>query len=380
MNSILFLLRSFSLGGAQRQLCVLAQGLKQSGYSVKVAVFYAGGPLEAEAREMGIQIVDLKRRGRLDLLPFFFRLVNLVKRENPDILHSYLQVSNIWSAIVKLVLPRIKVVWGIRASNMAVEKYDWQWQLTDKAESLLAKIPDWIICNSQAGVVYYAGKGYPKEKMSMIHNGINTEGFFPDLKLGRLLRKQWGVQDNQKLIGMAARIDPKKDYPNFLQASSLLVKERKDLRFVCIGDGPDKLIQEYRDLARALNLEQVLTWAGKQEDMIGVYNALDVLVLSSAYGEGFPNVIGEAMACSVPCVATDVGDSAQLIGSLGEIVPPQDPEALKRGILTLLNQFEKNGTNLGKEIRQRIIERFSVSGLVSRTAELLNEVYITQRV
>src|SRR5687768_15908558 len=134
MNSILFLLRSFNVGGAERQLCLLASGLQQSGYRVKVAVFYAGAPMEVEARSMGIQIVDLKRQGRWDLLPFFLRLIRLVKTENPDILHSYLQVPNIWAAFIKLVCPRTKVVWGIRASNMEMKQYGWQWELTDKAE------------------------------------------------------------------------------------------------------------------------------------------------------------------------------------------------------------------------------------------------------
>src|ERR1700752_4982557 len=103
MNSVLFLLRSFAVGGAERQLCVLASGLQQSRYSVKVAVFYAGGPLEAEAKRMGIEIMDLKRKGRWDLLPFFLRLIKLIRTERPDVLHSYLQVPNLWAAFVKLV-------------------------------------------------------------------------------------------------------------------------------------------------------------------------------------------------------------------------------------------------------------------------------------
>jgi glycosyltransferase involved in cell wall biosynthesis len=91
--------------------------------------------------------------------------------------------------------------------------------------------------------------------MSVIHNGIDTARFFPDGNLGQPLRKQWRIRESQKLIGMVARIDPVKDYPNFLRAASLLVQERKDVRFVCVGGGPDDYIQEYRELARALNLQ-----------------------------------------------------------------------------------------------------------------------------
>jgi len=377
MKQILFLLRSFNIGGAEHQLILLASGLQQKGFSVKVAVFYAGGPLEEEARAVGIQIVDLKRRGRWDLFHFFLRLVRFIRGEKPDILHSYLQVPNIWSAFVKLVLPHVKVVWGIRASNVAIEKYGWQAQLTDKAESLLARIPDWIICNSQAGMRYAVDKGYPHEKLCVISNGIDTQHFFPDRKSGLRLREKWGIGANQKLIGMVGRMDPMKDYPNFLRAASLLVQERADIRFVCVGGGPDKYIHEYRDLARSLDLERFLIWAGEQGNMLNIYNSLDILALTSAFGEGLSNAIGEAMACGVPCVATDVGDAAQLIGTLGEIVPPGDSEALKRGILTLLNRLE-NETSLAARATQKITEQFSTAKLVSRTTDILNQVFATK--
>lgn len=371
--SILFLLRSLNVGGAERQLLLLASGLQQHGYSVKVVIFYAGSPLEQEAKALGVQIVDLKRQGRWDLIPFFLRLVRFIKREQPEILHSYLQVPNIWSAFVKLVLPDTKVVWGIRASNIEWKDYGWQWQATDKAESLLANIPDWMICNSSAGLEHHVQKGYPRRKMSVVRNGIDTERFFPDRKLGRALRAMWGVQENQTLIGMVGRIDPVKDYPDFLQAAAWLAQERPEVRFVCVGGGPDALLGEYSDLAHSLHVQDVLIWAGEQTEMLQVYNALDLLVLSSV-SEGVSNVLGEAMACGIPCVATDVGDSAQLIGSVGELVPARDPEALKQGMLQLLKRIETDGTRLNTQARQWIMEQFSVAKLVSKTIEVLNDV------
>ncbi|HET9909623.1 MAG TPA: glycosyltransferase [Anaerolineales bacterium] len=372
MNSILFLLRSFSVGGAERQLCVLALGLQQKGYSVKVAVIYTGGALEAEARKMGLQVVDLKRKGRWDLIPFFFRLIRLVKSEKPDILHSYLQVPNIWSAFVKILQPRTKVVWGVRSSDIKWKDYGLQWQLTDMVESLLRKIPDWIILNSHAGLLHHAKLGYPSQKMSVVHNGIDTRAFFPDRKLGHALRAQWGIRDNQKLIGMAARVDPVKDYPAFLRAASLLLQARQDVRFVCVGGGSSDYVRECRELAASLNLDDFLIWAGERADMLNVYNAFDILVLSSV-SEGVSNVIGEAMACGVPCVVTDVGDSAQLVGSLGEIVPSGDSEALKQGVLIMLDRLA-NDEELSERLSQRIIEQFSIAKLVSRTVTILDEV------
>jgi glycosyltransferase involved in cell wall biosynthesis len=165
-----------------------------------------------------------------------------------------------------------------------------------------------------------------------------------------------------------------KDYPNFLRAAALLARERRDVRFVCVGGGPDRYVREYRELSSALQLGSCLHWTGERNDLPDIYNAFDVMVLSSAYGEGFSNVLGEAMACGTPCVATDVGDAAQLIDTLGEVVPARDPEALKRGILTLLSRLESDKTKLKKEVEQRIANQFSVAKLVSRTVNLLEVV------
>ena len=370
---IILLIKSLQVGGAERQLCVLARGLHQSGHSVAVAVFYENGPSEADLRESGVPVIGLKRTGRWDIIPFFFRLAALIKRQKPDILYSYLQVANIWAVIVKLVLPHTKIVWGVRASDIAVSQYGWQTQLTDRVESLLARLPDWIICNSQAGMLHAVNKRFPKGKISIIPNGIDTERFFPDRELGRYLRNDWGLKEGQKLIGIVGRIDPLKDYPNFLRACSLLLEERSDIRFVCVGDGPQGLLSQYQRLAGSLHLDHYLIWAGTQAGMLNVYNALDMLI-SSSTSEGLSNVIAEAMACGVPCVVTDVGDSALLVGELGEVVIPRDPLALKDGMCKMLHRLENHMMNLSLLCRQRILEEFSVPIMVGRTVETFKQI------
>lgn len=374
MRNILFLLRSFNAGGAEHQLILLASALQEQGYSVKIAIFYSGAPLEVEAKRRGLEIIDLKRKGHLDMFFFLFRLVDFVRRDKPDILHSYLPVANIWAALIKLFLPKVHVVWGVRASSLDLKQYNWQTRWTQYFEALLSRIPDWIICNSQAGFLHSLTMGYPKSKMSVILNGIDTNRFFPDPELGQRLRKHLNIQENQKLIGMVARIDPMKDYPNFLKASALLIQKGEDVHFVCVGDGPVELISEYKQIASSLGLEKILSWVTHQEDMPGVYNAFDILVSASAYGEGFSNVIGEAMACGIPCVATDVGDSASLIETLGVLVPASNPHALKEGMLKLLQHISQHDSSLADKLVQRIKGNFSVDVLTSRTIQLFENL------
>jgi glycosyltransferase involved in cell wall biosynthesis len=370
MHRILFLLRSFNIGGAERQLILLASALQDQGYSVKIAIFYSGGPLEVEVKKRGIEVINLQRKGRLDFRSFFFRLTSLIRHNKPDILHSYLPVANIWAALVKILLPETIVVWGVRASSLDLKQYNWQTQFTEFIEIQLSRFPDWIICNSQAGLLNSLKKGYPKARMSVISNGIDTNRFFPDRERGLHLRKYYNIENDQKVIGMVARIDPMKDYPNFLHAAALLLKEKPNIHFLCVGDGPQKLIHEYKQMASSLGLENAVTWVGYQENMFAVYNALDILVSASAYGEGFSNVVGEAMACGVPCVATNIGDSALLVEEFGELVPPSNPQALRDGILNLLRIISQRDSFGANQLAQRVTREFSVDALASNTIRL----------
>ncbi|MHC5827541.1 MAG: glycosyltransferase, partial [Nostoc sp.] len=164
-----------------------------------------------------------------------------------------------------------------------------------------------------------------------------TERFQPNPEAGLQVRTEWRISKDTILIGLVGRLDPMKDHPTFLKAVALLCKEREDIRFVCVGMGSHEYAQELYQLAEELEVAEKVIWAGGRADMPDIYNALDINCSSSSYGEGFSNVIGEAMACGVPCVVTDVGDSAWIIGDTGIVVPPNNPEALKAGITSLIN-------------------------------------------
>jgi glycosyltransferase involved in cell wall biosynthesis len=367
---IIFLIRHLNHAGAERQLVTLAKRLHKQGHCVAVAVFYAGGPLEAELREAEVPVHSLDKRGRWDTLGFLFRLVKLVRREQPDILHGYLSVSNIFTALIGMMCPKVRVAWGIRSSNMNLKNYDWLMRLSYSVERWFAKFADLIIVNSYAGLDYAAEQGYPSAKMIVIPNGVDTERFRPDRKAGYRVRSEWHITDDRILIGLVGRIDPMKDHATFLNAAALLSREHPNFAFACIGRSREPYKSILVKSSEQLGLADRLIWSDARDDMHAVYNALDVLVSSSSYGEGFSNVIGEAMACGVPCVVTDVGDSAMIVGDYGEVFLPQDAAALKDAIERLL---EKSCANCfeGQTSRQRIVDRFSVVELEARTEAAL---------
>jgi glycosyltransferase involved in cell wall biosynthesis len=368
---IVFLTRSFNYGGAERQLMVLAKALKRQGRDISVAVYYPSGPLQKEFESVGIPVVSLKKSGRWDVLAFLLRLTKIIWKQQPDILHSYLGTPNIITVLLKPLFPKTKIVWGVRASNMDLNQYDWLFKVSYWIESHLARFADLIIVNSNTGKAYAVKNGFPDEKIEVIHNGIDTDYFQPNIEAGAKVRAEWGVKKKEKLIGIVGRLDPMKDHKTFLRAAAELALVRDDVRFVCVGDGPPKYRHELHRLAEGLDLSNRLIWAGSRDDMPSVYNALDIASSSSSYGEGFPNVIGEAMSCGVPCVVTDVGDSALIVGQTGVVVPPKNPEAFVESWSKLLSLSQSMKYELGLKARERISQKFSRQILVDHTMKAL---------
>jgi glycosyltransferase involved in cell wall biosynthesis len=366
---ITFLTRALDYGGAETQLVALAKGLYRLGHSVEVVTFYPDGALEKDLREAGVVVQSLGKRSRWHVLGFLFRLINVIRKQKPDLMHGYLVLPNVLTILLKMISPGSRIVWGVRASNMDLDHYDWLSRVLYRIECALSCLADLIIVNSHAGLDYAVAQGFPRSNMLVIPNGIDTTRFRSDAKAGRRVREQWGLSDSIKVVGLVGRLDPMKDHPTFIRAAARLVEERNDLRFICVGDGPAGYRQELIRLCEELNVSEHFIFAGALGDMPAIYSAMDIVV-SSSYGEGFSKVIGEAMACNVPCVVTEVGDSALIVGEDGHVIPPKNPGALKIAVEKLLDDLDSNGIRAEK-IRQRIVSNFSIPKLVIATETAL---------
>ncbi|HEV2915762.1 MAG TPA: glycosyltransferase [Pyrinomonadaceae bacterium] len=356
MISIAFLIRSLDYGGAERYLLTLAHVLGTKGFSVTILYFYPGGGLENEFKASGARMICLDKAGRWDLLRFGWRLVRHLRAIRPRILHGFLVEPNLLAVFLKPLLRGTRIILGVRASRVYFENYDRFTRLSFRLQCLFSRFADLIIFNSDAGRAYHISEGFPARKSLVIYNGIDTEHFKPERESGRSVRARFGVPPDARLIGHVGRLDPMKDHPTFLRAASLLCHERDDVYFLCVGGGPEGYREELRRLAAELGIAEKVIWTGALSGMPAVYNALDLLA-SSSYSEGFPNVVGEAMACGVPCVVTDVGDSALIVADTGIVVEPKDAAALCAGLISCL---ERNPDEAGLRARARILENFSV--------------------
>lgn len=367
---IVFLARSLDPGGAERQLAVLAKGLQAAGHDTVVAVFYSGGSLESLLENTGVSVVALKKRGRWDVASFFLRLVRFLRALRPDIIHGYMATQNILAGVAGLLVSGSKVVWGIRTANLDVSHYDWLHRLVYRFEARLARLSDLVIVNSHAGRRHGISSGFPPERVVVIPNGIDVDYFRPDTQARKQCRTKWNVAETTHVVGLVARLDPLKDHKTFLSAAEKLCERRNDIVFVCAGDGPKGYRAELKAFAADLGLRERIIWEFEGVDVRNVYNGIDVLCSSSTV-EGFPNTVAEAMACAVPCVVTDVGDSSWIVGPTGFAVPPRDAEALANALESLLERVSSARGVWGTAARSRIVENFTVDRLVERTLTAL---------
>jgi glycosyltransferase involved in cell wall biosynthesis len=187
------------------------------------------------------------------------------------------------------------------------------------------------------------------------------------------LRKELNLPENIVLIGQIARYDPMKDHLNFLQATKSLLRNRSDVRFILVGRNVDFNNTELVTSIVKLNISEFVHLLGERYDLPSVMPALDI-VCSSSCSEGFSNVIAEAMACGIPCVVTDVGDSALIVGNTGRVVPPKNPEALAAAWSDLIKMGPEYRRELGVAARKRIEENYNLPDIVKRYENLYEEL------
>ena len=224
------------------------------------------------------------------------------------------------------------IAWGVHHSILEKGKTKASTRWIAKINALLSHwVPEVIVCCAEKSKVIHKEIGFSSRKMKVIPNGYDLQKFSPKISEAKLLRKEWGISESMPLLGMVGRFDPQKDHGNLLEALTLLKNQGLEFRCVLVGRGMDGCNQAIRSLLLRNGLEEHVLLLSQRSDIPAVMSALDLHVLSSS-AEAFPNVIAEAMACETPCVTTDVGDAALMVGDTGWVVRPSNPQALADGI------------------------------------------------
>jgi glycosyltransferase involved in cell wall biosynthesis len=375
---IMLLHRSLDFGGAEMLIVEVAAGLKKRGHDVMVVTFYDENPLGVRLIEADVMLETLHKKGRWDIVRFVRRFQKLVRRFQPGILYTLMPVPNVAALTARLTTPNVKVIWGVSIANIDLRVYDYLSRISYWLEARLSRFADLVISNSRAGSDYAICRGFPKAIMRMVPVPVDPVRYHPDPAARNRIRSEWGVADGDRLVGLIGRLDPQKDIATFLAAAANVASSCDRLRFVIVGNGP----AEYRAslLARCeqLGISALTLWIPARPDIEAIYNALDLMVLSSA-AEGSSVAVVQAMACGTSVVATEVGDSALEVGSWGQLAPPRNPSALADAIRRQLTRLAADRDAIAAGCRKHILEHFSSDMVVSNTEALMLSLCASER-
>ena len=367
-------------GGAEGMLLKLLTHLDQTRFASRVySLLPVSGAIPDGIRALGIPVTSLAMPRGTPSPSALLRLRNLLGLHQPDIVQTWMYHADLVGGIAaKLVSPRLPVVWNIRHGTLDRGASRRRTVAVVRACAALSRwIPHTIVCVSEDARRIHAHLGYVGSKLVVIPNGFDTFAFRPDRKARAAIRAELQISDGVPAIGLIARFHPQKDHRSFVEAASRLHVARPDVHFIVCGTGASGENQELVAWIDNAGLRSVFHLLGERRDVPRVMAALDVATLSSSGGEGFPNVLGEAMACGIPCVATNVGDSARIIDDTGRTVPPCDPAALADAWRELIDLSEPEKRVLSERARKRVDERFSIQEIARAYGRLYDQIAST---
>ena len=327
----------------------------------------SGGKLEDELRAKGVPVTTIDLKGPRNFASAFVRLTRLFRTGRPDLIVTWLYHADFLGTLANLSTVRVPLIWNIRCADMDLSKYS---VLTRALPPILAKLSrraTVIITNSNAGRHAHEAYGYRARYWQTIPNGFDLLKFRPDGRARMNVREELKVAPDALLVGLIARVDPMKGHDTFLAAAAKVANAVPSARFLLAGRGTDSVDFRNAIAAKGLPADKFLL-LGERLDMPAILSALDLSV-SASRTEGFSNVVAEAMAVEIPCVVTDVGDSAIIVGDTGRVVRKDSPDDLAKAIIEILMLPQKDRAALGAAARERIASNYALEKISQEYAK-----------
>lgn len=368
---VLHIITSLMTGGAEMMLQKLVGAVAPHGVEAVVVSLTSTSRIGDELRASGVPVFALGGRGGILLPGQVLSLRSMYRQVRPQIVHTWMYHANVAGhGLVRLCGRRDRpaLITSVRGALGAPERQKPMLRLVRRIDARLSAAADALVFNSHRACEQHAAIGYAMERATVIPNGFDTGRFRPSNEDRRRIRQELGCQDGF-LIGLVARFDPLKDHKTFLQAAALVAPHVPGCRFVLVGRGCHLDNPGIGGPIRQYGLEGKVLALGERHDMPAIQASLDLAVCSSV-SESFPNSIGEAMASGVPCVVTDVGDCAMLVGDGGRVVPPSSPQALAVAMTQMLALPAGELAAIGARARARIDAQFSTAKVANAYVEL----------
>jgi len=360
MTRVVHVITGLLVGGAEVMLARLLSAFDET-VENHVVSLAAEGPMAAVIRAQGVPVLALGLSSGPSALAGLPRLVGILRELRPDVVHTWMYHADLLGGLAARMVG-VPVVWALHNTTLDPAKTGRAVRGLVRTLALLSRtIPTQIVSCSEVGRRVHESIGYDSGRLVVIPNGFDTTKFRPDPKARSGSRETWGASEDDIVVGHLARFHPQKDHFTLLAAAGVAAAVEPRLRFVFYGrevthDNPS-LVQWARD---AGVLERC-SFLGEASELESRIPGFDLLVSASSFGEAFPLVIGEAMSCGVPCVATDVGDSTLIVGDTGMIVPPRDAGRLANALVELAHWGDEKRLIRAQAARARIVNFFSLA-------------------
>ncbi|HPE60385.1 MAG TPA: glycosyltransferase [Thiolinea sp.] len=373
---VAYIITCLSTGGAEMMLYKLVTTMDQSIFEPMVIVLDDQPGLADRIRSHGIRVHFLNMHSHPASLWRLLLLVRLLAGFRPDVIQGWMYHGNLMAYLAsRLRFRRSVLVWNIRQTLYDIAREPRMTRWTIRCSALVSSGVRVILYNAFLSARQHQASGFSRHDTRIIPNGFPTGVFRPDPVAGTRIRLELGIAADAFVIGMLARYHPMKNHALFLQAAARLLQSHPETHFILAGDRVTlatpalaSLFQAYPRLAGRVHL------LGERRDVVAVMNALDIFTLTSAWGEGFPNVLGEAMACGVPCMATDVGDAACLLGDSGLVLPDHEPDTLARFWACWMAEGPGWLQQQGRQARTRIVSQYTLEAVTEQYQELYKEL------
>ncbi len=375
MEKIVFVITGLGGGGAEMMLFKLLSRIDRTHLSPHVVSLTSLDTLAPKFKGIEVPVTFLNMGQGIPDPRGLLRLIGFLRRERPALVQTWMYHADLLGGLAAKGAGRFPVLWNIRNGTLEQGAAKKSTLLTVKACAHLSRhLPERIVCCAESARRIHVKFGYEPSRFTVIPNGFDTALFRPAPESRLAVRKELGWQDDVQIVGLLARFHPQKDHETFFQAAGVLSRAMPTVRFLLSGEGITEDNPILRELIAREALRGKVRLLGHRSDVPRVTAALDVAVSSSYSGEAFSNALGEAMACGVPCVATNVGDAALILGETGRVVPPREPRTLAAAIEKILRMPEQVRGEASEQSRKRVEAKFSLDAITSRYEDLYAEI------